>query len=622
MTPRALWLVLVRAVLVALCLAVFPRAARAQMVPPDVTLRADADDVEVGDSINLTLSALADATTPQPSDPSLKAIRGARTQGPFVSSRTAMLVVNGRVTRRSGFDATWLVQPSAPGVLELGPVTFQWNGRRVSAGSVRVLVKPAGTRPKLRGRGKPDPLSGLLPFPFGLGDDDRRPEPEPQADPQLSLDAPLDPSAFLRAVVDKSRATVGEQVTLSVYLYVQPRVYQPLDPHEPSAPDFFQRVISGGDQDGRVVTVGGQRWNAQLLRRVALFPLHAGDLTIEPMSVTLLGPGFHGAGMRGGMVRATRPITIQAVEPPAQGRPAGYALGDVGTYTLAATVEPRTVEAGGSVAVTAILRGTGNVPASVRLPERRGVEWLEAETREAIDVPNGIVAGARSFTWVVKADTPGKLELGELTLPFYDAKRGAYDVARAVLGTITVTGAPPPAASSTPARDPFAAVAPAHTTLDAWSPPPPPWTDASWFWALVCGAPLSVLAIEGATRGGRALLARRRRERSSAAAQVNGALVEATAAAKANDGKRAASAVERAVVIAVEGAVGLRIRGLLREEVRAALVREGVDDAAAAEVEAILRDCDAWRFVPGETPPGDPVARARSLARQLGRRSA
>ena len=619
MTPRALWLVVVRGALVVACMLAFPLDARAQIVPPDITLRADADEVEVGDVINLTLTAIADATAPQPSDPSLKALRNARTQGPFVSSRSSMTVVNGHITRRAGFEATWQVQPSVPGMLELGPVTFQWNGRRVGAGSVKVVVRPPGMRPKVRGRPKPDPLSGLFPFPLGL--DDRRPDPEPPPDPQLSLDAPLDPAAFLRAIVDKPRAVVGEQVTLSVYLYVQPRVYQPLDPHEPSAPDFFQRVISGGDQEGHVVTVGGQRWNAQLLRRVALFPLHAGDLTVGPMSVTLLGPGFHGAGMRGGMVRATRPITVQAVEPPAQGRPPGYALGDVGTYTLSANVEPRTVEAGASVAVTALLRGTGNVPSSVKLPERSGVDWLEAESREAIDVPNGVVAGARSFTWVVKLDKPGRVELGELTLPFYDPKRGAYDVARASLGAVVVTGAPVAASSAAAVRDPFLGVAPARTTLSPFTPAPPPWTDAPWFWALLLGSPLAVLFVDGATRGGRAVLARRRLARDSAASRVNEALAEAAAAGKANDGKRAASAVERAVVSAVEGAVALRIRGLLRDEVRAALVREGVADADALEVEAILRECDAWRFVPGETPAGDPIARARALAKRLAKRT-
>jgi hypothetical protein len=537
-----------------------------------------------------------------------------------------MVITNGHISRRAGFDATWQAQATAPGKVEIGPATFQWNGRRVSAGNVRIVVRAAGSRPKLRGGGRnnrQDPFGGLFPFPFGMDD---RPPPEPPVDPQLSLDAPADPSGFLRMVLDKPRAVVGEQVTLSIYLYIQPRAYQPLDPHEPSAPDFFQRLLSSGEAEAKPVAVGGQRWNVQLLRRVALFPLHAGDLTVGGMSVTLVGPGFHGAGMRGGVVRTARPVTVQVVEPPLQGRPAGYALGDVGSYTLSANVEPRAVEAGGSISVTAILKGTGNVPSAIRLPERAGVEWLEAESREAIDASGGAIMGGRSFTYVVKVSTPGKVELGDLTLPYWDPKRNAYDVAVARLGTVNVTGAAPaPAVSGSsgtgaPSRDPFVNVAKARP-LAAWSPPRAPWTDAPWFWLIVLGGPLSVLGVEGLVKLGRGLRERLSAARSGTAAQVKDALGEARKASKAGDGKLAASAVERAIVIATQGATGLNIRGLLRDEVRRALVREGLEDDAALEIEEILRECDAWRFVPGEPPKSDPVARATALSSRLAKRT-
>ena len=611
-------------IVIALSIA-WPAPVFAQLVPPEVSLRTDTEEVEVGDVVNITLSVMIDAASPMPGDPQLKLPSGTRMQGPFVSQQTRMVITNGHVTRRSGFDATWQVQPMTAGKLELGPATFQWNGRRVSAGNGRVVVRAAGSRPSLRGGGRgnrQDPFGGIFPFPFGF---DERPAPEPQLDPQLSLDAPLDASGFLRMVVDKPRAVVGEQVTLSIYLYIQPRAYQPLDPHEPSAPDFFQRLLSSGESDARPVAVGGQRWNVQLLRRVALFPLHAGDLTVGGMSVTLVGPGFHGAGMRGGVVRTARPVTVQVVEPPLQGRPVGYALGDVGTYTLSANVEPRTVEAGGSVAVTAVLKGTGNVPSSIRLPERSGVEWLEAESREAIDASGGSIVGGRSFTYVVKISTPGKVELGELSLPYWDAKRGTYDVAIARLGAVNVTGAAPAPATSgasgggAPSRDPFANLAKARP-LAAWAPPAAPWTDARWFWLIVLGGPFSVIGIEGFVKLGRGLGARFTAARSGTAAQVKQALAEARAASKSGDGKRAASAVERAIVLSAQGATGLNIRGLLRDEVRRALVRDGLEDDAALEIEQILRECDAWRFVPGAPPASDPVARATKLTARLAKR--
>ena len=365
------------------------REAQAQGTP-EVNLRVDAPEVEVGEPVTLTLSAMSDSSTPQPSDPQLKAPRGWTASAPMVSTQSQMSIINGQVSQRSGFRATWQAVASAPGTYELGPVSYSLSGRRVLAGGVKVVVKPASPGgPRPRRRQPADPFGGLFGQLFGLGDDDRRPPPEtvPPAT-QLSLDAPLEPQAFLRAVIDKTEAVVGEQVLLTIYLYRVPRSSNVIDPHESTSPDFYQRLVSTGDDDAQAVNVGGSRWVVQMLRKVALFPLKAGDLPVGPMSLTLVGQGFRGSGARGGLVRSSQPLTVHVTEPPTAPRPSGYALGDVGSFNLQAQVEPRRVEAGGSIAVTALLRGTGNPPASLRLPERKGVTWLEPDfSATAVEIP-------------------------------------------------------------------------------------------------------------------------------------------------------------------------------------------------------------------------------------------
>lgn len=78
--------------------------------------------------------------------------------------------------------------------------------------------------------------------------------------PRLTLTEAPDATAFLRAFVDKPKALVGEQVTLSIYLYYagSPR-FKIDDPHEPFAKDFFQRQLSPKNSDlgERRVTIRG-----------------------------------------------------------------------------------------------------------------------------------------------------------------------------------------------------------------------------------------------------------------------------------------------------------------------------------------------------------------------------
>lgn len=614
---RVVRLVLASA-LVLVCLVLAPAHRALAQGVPEVSLRADAEQVEVGDLVSVTLTVLTDPTGGAPGEPSLRASSTIRVSPPMISTRTQVSIVNGRVTQRVGFEARWQVTPTKTGQYHVGPVTFMWGGKRVSAGNVQLDVKPEGSRPRVRG--KPRGLSPFGPgFPFNF-DDDPPSAPEPPApDPSLSLDAPLEPQAFLRAVVDKPRAVVGEQVTLSVYLYVQPRMFQPHDPHEPTAPDFFQRPLSGGESDMRPVVLGGARWNAQIIRKVALFPLHAGDLEIGPMTLTLVGLGLRGGGIRGGLVRSSRPLTVHVEEPNPSGRPPGYQVGDVGSYTLVANVEPRAIPQHGSVAVSLLLRGVGNVPSALRLPERKGVTWNEAETREAIDTSTGVVSGSRSFTYVVKMSEPGPIDLGEVTLPYFDPKAGIYKVASAKLGVVQVlaeTAGPAPSASAP--RDPFAAVAEARGAPGAYTPRGAPISDGRWFWLAVLGAPAVVLLAEGGTRALRRARAARAEARTSTAARVKEALARAEAANAARDGKTAASEVERALVAAVSGAVDVALRGLLQGEVAARLREAGLEAALADDVAELLATCDAWRFLPGEAAPGgDPIAKARDVTRRL-----
>ncbi|MCC6646793.1 MAG: BatD family protein [Polyangiaceae bacterium] len=587
-----------------------PSRAPAQSVP-DVSLQADAHDVEVGEPVTVTLTVMIDGGSV--GSPRLSAPATASVDGPSVTTRSQMSIVNGRVTRREGFSATWQVTPSRPGALEIGPVSFRWDGKQKQAGSVRVTAHPAGNGPRLRGKRR---QSNPFGFPFSTPDLDERPAPEPPPiDPSLSLDAPLEPTAFLRTVLDKPRAVVGEQVTASVYLYAQPRVFQPLDPHEPTAPDFFQRPIPGGEGEAHQLVLGGARWTVQLIRRVALFPLHAGDLVIGPMSVTLVGPGFRGGGIRGGLVRASKPTVVHVEEPPIAGRPPGYALGDVGDYTLTAKVEPRAVPVGGSVAVQVILRGNGNVPTRVRLPEVQGVAFTEAEARESIDAAAGIVSGSRSFSYVAQIDARGTVDLGAVTLPFYDPRARAYRTATAKLGVVQAHGDPPAAAPAS-SGDPLAALAP----RGAPAPAPAlaaPLGDRPWFWALLLGLPSLALIGDLGARGWVTLRRRRRERARSPAADARAALARVKAAT--DDRSRDRACID-ALLSATEAACGVALRGLTAAESEPALTAAGLPEPLAAEVRDALAALEARAYSGGD-PDHEAHARATKLVLVLLKRA-
>ena len=98
--------------------------------------------------------------------------------------------------------------------------------------------------------------------------------------------------AFIRVVADKTRAFVGEQVTVSWSLYVTSVPSRFGQVSEPHTDGFWSEDIPSTTPPGRLAfgeqqTIAGRSYNVALLFKKALFPLRAGKLTITPMEAEL-----------------------------------------------------------------------------------------------------------------------------------------------------------------------------------------------------------------------------------------------------------------------------------------------------------------------------------------------
>ncbi|MBV9949055.1 MAG: BatD family protein, partial [Myxococcales bacterium] len=281
----------------------------------------------------------------------------------------------------------------------------------------------------------------------------------------------------------------------------------------------------------------------------------------------------------------------------------GYALGDVGRFTLQAQVSPRQAEEGGAISVRVELSGTGNLPSALAVPAREGVEWLPPDVKEdlgAIGTDRTAFGGKRTFEYVVRVRRAGAVDLGELTLPFWNPAERRYDVARAPLGTVQVTATaatagigaerPPDVLPNLPA---------ARDMLDGTPSARPHWDDSPLFWVLgVASWPLAF----GATVAGRAGWIRGRdawrRRRQSPAAELRQRLSAAHAACRDGDARSADAAIARALEAAVVAHAGVSVRGALGDEVVTRLERAGIAGGAASSVADLLRECEAARFAP------------------------
>ncbi|MBI4700415.1 MAG: BatD family protein [Deltaproteobacteria bacterium] len=624
--------------LVALLVLGFAPPARAQAGAPDLTATISAAEVQVGEPFTIELRAMTE-TGDSPHSPLLRAPPELAVSGPHISSQTRMQFGMGRSVVETGISARWQLVGNEEGsftipapTVMVGPTTYQ------AGGPLHVRVIAASGAPFHVGAGSPlgpgSPFGGMggsfpFPFPFPAGpgslfddDDDLLGPGTPEAH-ELALAAPRAAGVFLRSVADKRAAIVGEQVTLSHYLYYRVE-FQMTDRREPALADFLRVPLLGnpGTDPPRNTIVGGQRYLVRLLDRVAVFPLRAGVLHTGALEAW-----FTSQRLGARALRTSDDLVIETREPPLADRPPGYRLGDVGRFRLTASVEPRATQAGGAVAVLVRIEGTGNVPNALKVPERTGVEWLDPERRSEVETRRGRVGGWRFFGYVVRLHQSGRINLGTVSLPFYDPDASAYGVAAAPLGFVAVQPPPPGPDAGAPAAgadagaagsDPFATIGEPRFALGRFEPVPDPELGQRALWALVVAGPLAALVGSIGQRAARGLRRRRSERAADPRALARRAVREAL---RAQDGPITATAVERAVHLAIEAATGLKSRAVLLGDLEAELGRRGLRAELALRARELLDRCASLRFEPLAAAPDAPAGRkpAAALAAAAGR---
>ncbi len=419
---------------------------------PVLELSTATPTVGLGDAFDVTLIA---QDTEIPSFPELALPPGMAASRPSIASSRNISITNGARTDRLGIEVHWTLRAAQTGTFVVGPATVHvgdrvWTTRRLT---IRV-ERDTPQRAPGRGPQRPsifDPFGifgggGADPFADGLAQQIA----EPQSDPAYELEAPFGAGVFLVAKADRASAVVGEQVTQTVLLYANARLQDPQfsDLHEAPAPQFLRQSLLDDAQPPKLLAlarVGGELYRVYQLRKVALFPLTPGALRIGAMRLVMQGP-------RGGE-RASKPLDVRVVAAPLKGRPAGYAAGSVGEFTLRAEVGPRSIEEGGTFVVTATLDGQGQPPPRVLLPEGPRFEWLEPDVKDHFEANEaGRWAGRRTFTWGVRAKVAGAQPIGKMEVSCYDARLRTYAKLTADLGRVDVAPRTGPAPAADPVR--------------------------------------------------------------------------------------------------------------------------------------------------------------------------
>ncbi len=460
-----------------------------------------------------------------------------------------------------------------------------------------------------------------------------QPSPNP-GNPQQSVPTPpgadgaqYDDQAFIRTVVDEPNPYVGQQTTVTVYLYTRrPLRSAPQVIQEPTADGFWVHDLLPPTRnlDATRQVVGGVPFSAYVIRRFAAFPLREGELQIGAPKMGIetgsLFDFFQPNQQR--LEREGVPITVD-VKPLPEPVPDGQVF--VGELSLELSADRTQVRTGDAVTITLVARGTGNLrDVRPELPELDGLRILQPEVEDQIEQNGDLVGGVRTLEWLVVPEDPGEHTLPAITIPTFDPATGQYASATTSALTITAAGAsiatPDTADPSAMDADPTPAPAPNAPSFgpvrrsSELARVTEPTSGGALFWILVALGPLGLLLFFGV----RAL--RRRAAADPSKVRAKDAKRRLGAARDLMGDEEAPAfyaEVARALNAAIESRIDEPVGGMTRMELRSALRRRGMDDELVHALDEELESCDFARFSSGSAERSEREACLRRVQELL-----
>lgn len=387
--------------------------------------------VSANDQLVLSVTVSGDqASLPTPQLPPISAF------SIYESGRSqSMSFVNGRMT--ASIVYTYVLVPRAVGKHTIPPIRAAGAAQPTAPLQIEV-VKESSSPPA------PAPATGRNAPPAARTE--RRPD------------------IILTASLDKPRAFVNQQVTLTVRFLYAARLLGNSRYEAPKLSGFLSEDLPPVREG--TLEQGGRIYHYSEIK-TALFPVQPGRLTIGPAVVHCqvardegVDPldadffnRFFSMGAQQPVTLNSDPLTLE-VEPLPEGKPADF-TGFVGRITASAEADHAAPKVGDALNITVSVSGDGNIKSipEPRKPDLASVRFFATENTVKVDRSGDRIGGTKTFRTVLVPRVSGEIRVPPVEFSYFDPETRSYK--RAVTSPIVLHAAPGTAQEPTTAAGPL-----------------------------------------------------------------------------------------------------------------------------------------------------------------------
>jgi hypothetical protein len=340
---------------------------------------------------------------------------------------TGVTWINGSLTEYITFTVN--LRPKLKGRLPIASAIVKANGRMATSSTLMIFVKPGAEQVTEE---RPD---------FYLL-------------PNETVKDKIAKNLFIKATLDKRSCYVGEPILATFKLFTRldseskivkrPSLngFSVVDMEQPESGNFSKEMLNG------------KMYNCYLIRKVQLFPLQAGQLTIEPVEVENLvrlikakarstketstwldavmdkmkEAEIESAGtIEEKVVLKSEELRVNVLDVPEKNKPESF-NGAVGAFTMEASLLNTTIAANDNATLRVVIKGKGNLPMItapvVNWPS--GVDSFDAKLTEAIDKQNAPISGSKTFDIPFSVSKTGTFIIPAIHFSYFDQATKTY----------------------------------------------------------------------------------------------------------------------------------------------------------------------------------------------------
>jgi len=249
----------------------------------------------------------------------------------------------------------------------------------------------------------------------------------------------LSKQIFLRAEVDKTNVYVGQQIKVSYKIYTRVGILGGQPDKAPDLNGFYNQDVVNKNPNStwKSETYKGLRYNVATIKQSILFPQHSGDLSIDPLGMTVVVrlqlpsrnvlDDFYGNVKDVKYQMKSQPVIIHAIALPEAGKPANFS-GAVGSFSIYADVDKKELKANETLNYTLEITGTGNLNLmnAPKISPPVDFEKYDPKTTDHITTDSLGVSGSRQFSYLLIPRHQGDYMLNPVDFTYFNPATKQY----------------------------------------------------------------------------------------------------------------------------------------------------------------------------------------------------